>query len=1533
MLILLFQPPPDMLKAAALPPGARWITVRPHGPGTEGQPVLIQPNPDGSARVIGGAGGKLNYLKLTGVRSEGEYKAEAARKAEARREEKKRQRERDKADGLTESKAAAREALRAQLKDHEAQFVQTVADAMGWKPEELRFPEEQFQNASPEAVKTAAAAHGRAVFQRAQQAVERQRQALLQGAAERAGEVGEIPMAAADPATISVQDLDPVTPATKGLGYSTEYGKRAEEAGLTREELAAEAEAARPADAKPRAGGEARKEVAAKVAKELEGIRDAGPKVDPNRVLQAKAAVELLKAEKQLRAVRAQAREKMQRIDAAREPVEPKAFVLEEVGRPVDAEVVEGLENDLRTLKTRAFLEELGKMGATEESVGRHIGVGGFNSMNAVALAVGGASMVDRSVVDVLGIAGAAQVLARRLHADLTPEEMKELADGMGGFHVEHYMRLSDSALREAREWHEMAQEIELGEAHNAASLAVAQELNARRREFIGNAQRTLGTALGEMEANAALVVALGQAKKEKIEVSLQRTPIEQAIQQARAIGLERGDYTVAKVGASTILTVTGAGMDRLARPVSREDLARVRGALDIMEGRQDEDDWLPLGVANRPDMAMNVKPGVARTLALPFTSTGDVARDIADFIGGRAADGMPAADIMAALLSEDTMQRAGDRQGFMEALEKIAPLRDADGKMVRAESYQDTFDRLADEFAERAYGGRLSPLHRQQFTVDQVAVDALHRALAEHPEGVVAFKPVGELTPQDQGALREVFAQEHGRTDPAAAGLVEELKKLEGAEPEKEVEDMFGRGTNPAWTEWRQRRDETAAKVNAATMNWGKYLDVMGSPARAYESMQDVVRSRVLGRFAEHHNRLRPGAPLKLGQTVIANDLRHLDALDPKAREARLADQRKLIDSLRERVQGRYAAGSVAEKMEAARAQEEAIAQAQMGLFGASEEPSPPPGSVEAEAEPAKPPPIGMRHTIGHAAERQIAGMMPIVGHNFRPGEPVKLWRPTMSGPYAGRQRAVKLIEHNGRTGLGMGVGSGKTSIMLSGLTNLIEKGKAKRGIFAVPSIVQGQFHGEALTLLEPGKYSWHCAPGASREERIAALKDPQHHFVVVTHAALRDDMLHLAAKREGAEPAAIAEKLEGMKPAERADYMKELMAAEGINADYLAVDEGHQLLNRQGKENSAMANVLDAVSAHMPYYVNATADPVKNDASEAFDVLAKMDPARYSDRGAFLRKYGVDTSAARDGLRRELARHYYTGSIDPGVKANKREVPVKLHPEQEAELKRLDDAAAAARMARMQGRVDVQAAKVLSPASFEGVEEGKHADIAAKIQASVGIVHNGAVHRAVNGRASTEALAKFAGERKGKPGVVFVHSLQRVEEAAERLKADGHRVVVLTGKDSAAEKDKKKRAFSKGEADIILCSDAGAVGANLQHGKWLVQYDTPLTAMVHAQRNGRIHRIGQTEDVELADLVPDHAAVRKARRRLTDKYELREIMTSPLEGLDDTGLAGYLHRVRAGQVEAKTPTFMPAAPAQVPEGLAAPDEQQSLF
>lgn len=64
-----------MLKSehGPIPAGAHWITVNSHGAG-KGSPILVMPHEDGSMRVIGGAGGALNHLKLHSVKTGESYK-------------------------------------------------------------------------------------------------------------------------------------------------------------------------------------------------------------------------------------------------------------------------------------------------------------------------------------------------------------------------------------------------------------------------------------------------------------------------------------------------------------------------------------------------------------------------------------------------------------------------------------------------------------------------------------------------------------------------------------------------------------------------------------------------------------------------------------------------------------------------------------------------------------------------------------------------------------------------------------------------------------------------------------------------------------------------------------------------------------------------------------------------------------------------------------------------------------------------------------------------------------------------------------------------------------------------------------------------------------------------------------------------------------------------------------------------------------------------------------------------------------------
>jgi Helicase conserved C-terminal domain/Type III restriction enzyme, res subunit len=1489
-----------LLLKSDIPAGARWVTVHPNGPGTTGQPVLIQPQPDGSHRVIGGAGGKLNYLKLRGVKSVSDYKDEAAKSAKDKAEARKKQIAADKAAGIYDAKVMAKRDVAEQRKAAEHELIQEVAKRVGWDNSDMDFPEEDYAHLSAKAQEKLRDRHHRQLLAKAKDVIRTSRERLVADAAARqdAG-IGELPLHSDDPDAITVQDLDPIRPPGAGLGFAANYKGRAEAAGVTPEDIKAEAEQLMTPE--QRMAAFAKGEASAAIQKELEGIQEpAAPNADAS-LMSAQDALDLVKLGKKLSQIEKAAREANADIDKAAS--EPKAYVLQ-ASEDVDASVKEDLTNDLRTVQTRAFLSEVGKIAGArpEETLGGHIGVGAYNSINALAQAVGGDALVDRSVVDVLGVAGAAQVLARRLSSSLDPEDFQHVADGIQDWHVNHYMATSTEALKKARDLMDAAKAIDVSEeATNGADLALAQDLNARRRAAVGDAQRILGQALGEMEANAALVVAMQGPGSGDFQVSMGNASPESAITQVRAIGLLPGDYSLERVGKDTFLTITHAGMDRLAKPVSKADLQQVRRNLSIIRGEHDEDGWLPQGVANRPDLAMDAKAGVAERMAQPFEPGQNLAASLRTYIGARAADGDLPGDILSDIQSADFFNKAGDHEAYRQALDAVAPLKDAKGKQQGVEALADRFEAYADAHVA-SLGGQRTTLNKQKLVVDQHSVDALHRALAETPEGTAAYKQIGELDGKDQSALREFFYRHIAKESGDAAKLRQDIETHEGNEPERKTTDIFGEETdNPTWNDWKAHRDKLVGQLNDSSLTWGKYLKVMGGNEKAYEAVQDVIRSKMAASFIDAHNKLRPDAPLKLGKRTIRNNLDHLDAVNPEARASRMAKDKALIDSMRERVDGKYATGKVADKLAAAKQQQAAFEQAQMGFFSSEDVPEAAAGGQQAEMAPDE------RHTLGHVVERQLAGMMGVVGKNFKPGQPTKLWNVSMSGKYAPQQRAIKLVDANKRVALAAGAGSGKTNIMLGTHAHLASQGKIKRSIMLVPSIVQGQFSGEALRLLEPGKFKWHIQPGAGRDERLAAYKDPSHDFCVMTHQSFRDDMVHLGAKHAGITEEAMADKLQGMTPMDRKQWVSDTWAKEGIGFDASFVDEAHDTLNRAGKENSGLANVVEAVGHHTPYHVYASGDPVKNDASEIHSMLQKMDPERYADRAAFMRRYGADTIASKQALQRELARYTFPTSITPDVQRERKREVVKLSMGQQSALADLDKHLSRARLAQRAGKVDMEAVKAISPNSFAGVPESEHEKVAEALQKSVGILKASAVNRIINAHpdnAKVQRALELVNERPGRQGVIFARNRDSVAQYQAALEKAGKRVVVITGSDSAKEKDAKRRMFNpeqgEAQADVLIASDAAAVGMNLQSGRYLIQHDIPTTAKTHSQRNARIDRLGQKHGIELIDMEADHKEERRSRERLEKKYGLKDMMASPLDGLDETGVAGAIQARR---------------------------------
>ena len=83
----------------------------------------------------------------------------------------------------------------------------------------------------------------------------------------------------------------------------------------------------------------------------------------------------------------------------------------------------------------------------------------------------------------------------------------------------------------------------------------------------------------------------------------------------------------------------------------------------------------------------------------------------------------------------------------------------------------------------------------------------------------------------------------------------------------------------------------------------------------------------------------------------------------------------------------------------------------------------------------------------------------------------------------------------------------------------------------------------------------------------------------------------------------------------------------------------------------------------------------------------------------------------------------------------------------------------------------------------------------------------------------------------------------------------------------------------FFEEEADIMIATEAGAEGINLQFCSMVVNYDMPWNPQRIEQRIGRVHRYGQKHDVVVVNFVnQSNAADRRVYQLLNSKFQLFE-------------------------------------------------------
>ena len=120
----------------------------------------------------------------------------------------------------------------------------------------------------------------------------------------------------------------------------------------------------------------------------------------------------------------------------------------------------------------------------------------------------------------------------------------------------------------------------------------------------------------------------------------------------------------------------------------------------------------------------------------------------------------------------------------------------------------------------------------------------------------------------------------------------------------------------------------------------------------------------------------------------------------------------------------------------------------------------------------------------------------------------------------------------------------------------------------------------------------------------------------------------------------------------------------------------------------------------------------------------------------------------------------------------------------------------------------------------------------------------------------------------------LVFTEFVPTQEMLAEFLRSRGFSVACLNGSMGLDQRRSVQRAFA-GEARVLISTDAGGEGLNLQFAHVVVNYDLPWNPMKIEQRIGRVDRIGQTRTVRAFNFALEDTVELRVREVLEEKLQ----------------------------------------------------------
>jgi SNF2 family DNA or RNA helicase len=338
----------------------------------------------------------------------------------------------------------------------------------------------------------------------------------------------------------------------------------------------------------------------------------------------------------------------------------------------------------------------------------------------------------------------------------------------------------------------------------------------------------------------------------------------------------------------------------------------------------------------------------------------------------------------------------------------------------------------------------------------------------------------------------------------------------------------------------------------------------------------------------------------------------------------------------------------------------------------------------------------------------------------------------------------------------------------------------------------------------------------------------------------------------------------------------------------DLIIIDEAHKLKNNKTKNYEFVQNLKKK------FCLLLTATPIQNRIEEIFNLVSLLKPGHLGSETAFYEKYKRDARSLNDDQHlKELVNKVMIRNrrADTGIEWTKRHVetiPIEVTQQE----KELYDAITVLKNEGdwlQKSAFSVMTLQREACSSRESVfytlknmlqkQENPSQAYQEQIQYLISKVE--AVQKNSKAEKALELIQKINDK-------VIIFTEYRATQMYLQwfLKQNGISSVPFRGGFKRGKKDWMRELFQK-NAQVLIATEAGGEGINLQFCNYIINFDLPWNPMRLEQRIGRIHRLGQEKDVMIYNFAIKGTVEEHILKLLYEKIDLFEKVIGELDDI----------------------------------------------